>query len=74
MPEGQFETLGGFVLATLGHIPEVGEQFFCKDWSIAVEQMQGRRIATVKLVAPVPETLAGIWPNSESPGNSGGSV
>ena len=74
MPEGQFETLGGFVLATLGHIPEVGEQFFCKDWSIAVEQMEGRRIATVKLVAPVPETLAGIWPNSESPRNSGGSV
>lgn len=61
MPSGDFETLGGFILANLGHIPEVGEQFYYNAWSIEVEEMQGRRVATVRLIAPAPETLAGIF-------------
>ena len=74
MPDGQFETLGGFVLATLGHIPDVGEQFLCNGWSVGVEAMEGRRVATVKLVAPVPETLAGTLPASDSLGDGQGSA
>ncbi|MEI7887156.1 MAG: hemolysin family protein [Actinomycetes bacterium] len=60
MPDGDFETLGGFVLAQLGHIPEAGEQFFCDGWRISVDGMEGRRVATVKLIAPVPRTLEGV--------------
>ncbi|CAB4970124.1 unannotated protein [freshwater metagenome] len=72
MPPGEFETLGGFVLAQLGHIPQVGEQFFCDHWSIGVEEMEGRRVATVKLIAPVPETLAGT--SDSGTGDTSGQV
>jgi CBS domain containing-hemolysin-like protein len=72
MPSGEFETLGGFVLAELGRIPQVGEQFFCKGWSIGVEEMEGRRVATVKLIAPVPDTLGGTSDggDADSPGQA----
>ncbi|MEX0768325.1 MAG: hemolysin family protein [Microthrixaceae bacterium] len=64
VPEGEFETLGGFILDSLGHIPAAGEGFSFDGWTVEVEAMEGRRVATVRLIAPVPETLAGT-PASE---------
>ena len=36
MPPGEYETLAGFVLDRLGHIPEVGESFSHEGWTVAV--------------------------------------
>ena len=52
VPEGEYETLAGFVLDQLGHIPEVGEGFVHDGWEIDVAALDGRRVATVVLRRP----------------------
>jgi putative hemolysin len=44
---GDFETLGGFVMASLGRIPEVGDVFDWDDRRFEVVDMDGRRIDRV---------------------------
>jgi putative hemolysin len=51
LPDGDFVTLAGFVLAQLGHIPEAEDQFVWDGWRFRVVEMQGRRIDKV-LVEP----------------------
>ncbi len=52
MPEGDYETIAGFVLDQLGHIPEPGEIVQFEGWRIEVVAMNRLRIATVRVVAP----------------------
>ena len=49
LPDGEYETLAGFVLDQLGHLPQVGESFDWEDWRFKVEEMDRRRIATLLL-------------------------
>lgn len=42
--EGNFNTLGGFVLEELGHIPATGERFVWEDFEFEVVDMDGVRI------------------------------
>lgn len=44
-----FETLAGFVLSRLQRIPAVGEIFDYEDHRFSVEEMEGHRIARVKI-------------------------
>jgi CBS domain containing-hemolysin-like protein len=53
IPEGEYETLAGFVLDRLGRIPKEGEGFSHEGWWIEVAEMDRRRIARVRLRAPV---------------------
>lgn len=50
---GDFETLGGFLMASLGRVPEVGDSFVWDNRCFEVVDMDGRRIDRV-LVAPTP--------------------
>jgi len=64
LPRDQgFETLGGFVLAQLQRIPRTGESFLYDGHRFTVLEMDGRRIARVKIepvaVAPEPVKAAG---------------
>ena len=60
LPEGGYDTLAGFVLDQLGHIPAVGDGFTYEGWAVDVVEMDGRRVASVRLVAPLhPEDVAG---------------
>ena len=52
VPEGDYETLAGFVLDRLGHIPEVGEGFDHDGWEVEVAALDGLRVATVVLRRP----------------------
>jgi CBS domain containing-hemolysin-like protein len=52
IPDGEYETLAGFVLDRLGHIPEPGEHFTHEGWRIEVVERDRLRVATVRLVAP----------------------
>jgi CBS domain containing-hemolysin-like protein len=54
IPEGEYETLAGFVLDRLGRIPQAGEAFVYEGWRIEVAEMDRRRIARVRLTAPSP--------------------
>jgi CBS domain containing-hemolysin-like protein len=44
-----FETLAGFVLARLQRIPYLGESFEYEDHRYTVDEMEGHRIAKVKI-------------------------
>jgi CBS domain containing-hemolysin-like protein len=52
--EGGVETLAGFLLMRLGHIPRVGEAVIHEDRRLTVAEMEGRRISKVR-VEPVEE-------------------
>jgi CBS domain containing-hemolysin-like protein len=58
IPAGEYETLGGFVMSELGRVPSTGERFDFAGWEVEVEEMDGHRIRTVKLLAPSPGTLS----------------
>jgi len=56
--EGGFETLAGFVLSRLQKIPAVGDSFEYEHHRFAVAEMEGRRIAKVKIEKCQPEAIA----------------
>jgi CBS domain containing-hemolysin-like protein len=49
MPEGEYETLAGFVLDRLGRIPEVGEELEHDGWHLRVAERDHLRVASVRL-------------------------
>ena len=49
VPEGEYETLAGFVLDQLGRIPSSGDAFTYGHHRLEVEEMYGLRVATVRL-------------------------
>ena len=57
VPADAYHTIAGFVLARLGHLPEVGEHFVYEAWRFEVVDMDGRRIDKL-LVSRVAAPLA----------------
>ncbi len=49
IPEGDYETLAGFVLDRLGKIPDPGDRFAHEGWHLEVVEMDRRRVARVRL-------------------------
>jgi putative hemolysin len=47
LPEGDYDTVAGFALKLLGHIPKTGEQIKYKDLKLAITRMQGRKIEMI---------------------------
>ncbi len=52
LPEGPYETLAGFLLSRLGHIPVVGESLEADGWEFTVMQVDKHRVEQVRVVAP----------------------
>jgi putative hemolysin len=48
-PEEKGRTVGGFVMNTLGRIPDVGDEVTWDHLSLTVEKMAGRRLQTVRV-------------------------
>ena len=44
---GLYNTLAGFILAQLGHLPHIHESMTCEEWVFTVTHMDGRRIDKV---------------------------
>jgi putative hemolysin len=57
LPEGPYETAAGYVLAALGELPQVGDMTEVPGHTITVTEMDGRRIARLR-VTPVPDRFA----------------
>ena len=55
LPQGESETVAGFALDVLGHIPTEGEQFEYGDLKLEITKMDGLRIATIKLTKTRPQ-------------------
>lgn len=50
LPEGSYETIGGFVLFVLGRIPKVGESIKIDGATIIVDEVRRRRVFKVRIV------------------------
>lgn len=49
LPEGDYETIAGFVLHLLGHIPRQGEQLRYKSLKLVITKMRGLKIEEILL-------------------------
>ena len=49
LPEGQYQTVAGFMLDRLGHIPQVGDGLEFQDWQLTVKVMDRVKIEEVEV-------------------------
>ncbi len=54
LPDGPYETAAGYVLAGLGRLPEVGDAIEVEGRAITVVELDGRRIARLRVDPPAP--------------------
>jgi putative hemolysin len=59
LPDGPYETVAGFIAAQLGRVPAVGDEAGVDGYKITVTEMDGRRVARVRVhhVTPDPNPL-----------------
>ena len=78
LPEGPYETAAGYVLAVLGALPSVGDTVQVAGRTITVTELDGRRIARLRVTATVPAqpspapaangvSAGQVWLDSEAP-------
>jgi len=53
VPEGRYETVAGFVVERLAHLPERDESVPIEGWRLTVVEVDGRRVARLR-ATPVP--------------------
>ncbi len=56
LPEGPYETVAGFVVAALGRLPQVQDIVEVNGAKLAVTEMDGRRIARIRVTPPRPDS------------------
>ncbi|MEO5839180.1 MAG: hemolysin family protein [Acidimicrobiales bacterium] len=49
LPDDDWDTVGGLIFNTLGHVPDVGETVDVDGYRFRVERLQGRRITRVRV-------------------------
>ncbi|MGH8961526.1 MAG: hemolysin family protein [Jatrophihabitantaceae bacterium] len=52
LPEGPYATLGGYIMAALGRLPQSGDELECNGFRVQVIDVDGRRAALVRLTPP----------------------
>jgi putative hemolysin len=55
LPEGNYETIAGFMLNLLGHIPKRGEQIRYRDMKLVIIKMKGMKIEEVLITKEKPK-------------------
>jgi putative hemolysin len=75
LPEGDWDTIGGVVLALLGHIPAEGESVVADGYLFVAERVQNRRIRRIRIerVAPTSGTRRDDKAADEANGADGAS-
>jgi len=53
LPSGEYETMAGFVLNLLGHIPKEGEQIKYNRLKLVITGMRGRKIEKILMTKEV---------------------
>jgi CBS domain containing-hemolysin-like protein len=59
LPEGDYDTLGGYILSINGNIPKQGEQIETPDYTFSIVSMRDVRIDKVKITFKNPSELSG---------------
>lgn len=60
LPDDDWDTVGGFVFGTLGHVPEPGESVSHGGWCFTVHEVEGRRIRQVRVVRELNAEVASL--------------
>ena len=60
IPEGPYETVAGYVLFRLGHLPEPSEIIETEGWKIEVLAVEGLRVANLRIVSPADFKAKGV--------------
>jgi putative hemolysin len=50
IPDGNYETIAGFIIAQLGHIPKIGEKIIMQDFRITVVKATDKQIREVRII------------------------
>ncbi|ARC57256.1 Magnesium and cobalt efflux protein CorC [Frondihabitans sp. 762G35] len=56
--EGPYETVGGWLMSELGHLPRIGDVVEAAEGAFRVERLEGRRIDRIRYTPTVDETRA----------------
>ena len=67
LPDGPYETAAGYVLAGLGRLPEVGDAIEVEGRAITVVELDGRRIARLRVDPPAPTPEDGESTQDDAP-------
>ena len=72
LPEGPFNTLAGFIISQLGRIPQVGDSVEALDHRFTVTEMDGRRVARIRITpidgqVDADEGRKGVSPTQATP-------
>ncbi len=60
IPEGPYETVAGYIVQQLGHVPSIGESASIDGHVLTVMELDGRRVARVKVAPVEPGTPAPV--------------
>jgi putative hemolysin len=75
LPDGPYETVAGYLIQQLGRLPEVGDTAAFDGFTLTVIELDGRRVARVKVEAsqevPVPPGSDGSAADASSPPTAG---
>jgi putative hemolysin len=55
LPDGPYETVAGFIMQQLGHVPAVGETVSFDKYTLTVIEVDGHRTSRVKVAPTKPE-------------------
>ncbi len=67
LPEGPYETVAGYVLAALGHLPSQGDSVQVPGHRITVTELDGRRIARLRVTANAAAPASPAAPSPAAP-------
>src|SRR5262249_49759615 len=73
LPEGPYETVAGYVLATLGELPGVGAEVEVHGHKLTVTELDGRRVARVRVGPAGADPAAGGEPATPARGEKAAS-
>ncbi|HVQ96608.1 MAG TPA: hemolysin family protein [Mycobacteriales bacterium] len=59
LPDGPYETAAGYVMAALGALPALGDTVRLDGWTLIVTELDGRRIARLRVTPPEPPGRTG---------------
>ena len=73
VPEGSaYETVGGWVMAEIGRVPEVGDTVTLDGWQVSVVDMDGHRVDRLRFVQQAPTTDDGGAAGRDAGPSTGG--
>ncbi|PZS19691.1 MAG: hypothetical protein DLM57_03565, partial [Pseudonocardiales bacterium] len=71
LPEGPYATVGGYLMAVLGRLPQTGDEVDHDGFRLAITEVDGRRVARVRVTPPEPDHAGSVPPPDARIGTHG---